>query len=782
MKIKINKPDLKKLIKDLFSIRIKKDFILNVISLLKKELRYYLSSPTIYIITILFLVISYLFFTGSFFITNVASLNALFDFMPWIFVFTVPALGMNLYASERKDGTIEYLFTSPITNNQIIIGKLLSTIFLSTIPLLFTLPLAISISFFGELDFGIVIGQYLASISLIISLSIISSIISILFKNQIAVYLSSAVVSFILLIIGTEFFAQSLGLGNLYILENISLFSHYTEISRGTISVRNILYLASFILVGFSLTKLFLTSLRYSPKSSQVKINRITVFLLLVLCGLIVQFASNISFRIDISTNQLYSLTQSTKDILNKLNQKVELNLFATTDLPPQIQPTFRDIEFLLKEYKNINQNVSYTINRFSENDDVNDVLSKGIEQVQFSISEGNELSIKNGFLGLEIKLINTVINEGEVIAENEGSTKPEDKTYVIPFIQNTDRMELDITSAIYKLADIQKPKITFIGNTESTYTTYISALKEQFDVNEISFNEGTVAEINLDPKELKALVIVGMKNQLTEDFKTLVKEYVKNGGNLLLAEDSFSISSTDNKTISAVYRDDSLIDLFSEYGVKIEKNVVFDEVSSEKASLSQGIFTTLINYPFWPVNLVVSKDNKFTKGINDILMPWTSEVTFETNRDDIIVNPLLTTSRIAGVLTTNPNINLDSNTKNDVTGSKITAVNLLLNKDKTDSSNVVILGTSNLFNDQFITYKQNLGFGLNIVEKLANEDSLASIQIKTRTAPLLKFRDNNDVILIKFGVPSITIFSILAISFIVYRNRKNKIKKVFED
>ena len=233
-------------------------------TLFKKELAGFFSSLTGYIVIIVFLVANSLFlwvFPGEYNVLDAgyATLDTMFFMAPWIFLFLVPALTMRLFADEKRTGTIELLYTRPISNLQIVFAKYLAGVTLVLFSLLPTLIYFITILLISKnqasIDTGATWGSYIGLFFLAavyVATGVFSSSIT---DNQIVAFLLAMILSFFLYIgfeaISTlQFWGNS---GN--IIENLGINAHYKSLSRGVIDSRDIIYFLSVIFVGLLLTE-----------------------------------------------------------------------------------------------------------------------------------------------------------------------------------------------------------------------------------------------------------------------------------------------------------------------------------------------------------------------------------------------------------------------------------------------------------------------------------------------------------------------------------------------
>src|SRR5215207_9717666 len=100
----------------------------NILTIAKRELRGYFSSPVAFVFIVIFLLLAgfFTFMVGGFFERGQATLDPFFTWHPWLYLFLVPAVGMRMWSEERRLGTIELLLTMPVAPWQAIVAKFLA--------------------------------------------------------------------------------------------------------------------------------------------------------------------------------------------------------------------------------------------------------------------------------------------------------------------------------------------------------------------------------------------------------------------------------------------------------------------------------------------------------------------------------------------------------------------------------------------------------------------------------------------------------------------------------
>lgn len=227
-------------------------------SIMHKELRGYFNSPLAYIFITVFLTFTTWLFFSDFFINNIASLRPYFAFLPWPFLVLIPAVTMRLWAEEQKMGTLETLLTAPVTEAEAVLGKFLASFAFLVITLFLSAILPLLLFFIGSPDWGTIIGGYLGAILLGGAFLSIGLWISSLTNNQIIAFIFSALLIFILFIIGHPLVLQTTPAWLMPFFKYLGLSSHFGSILRGVIDTRDILYYLSVIglFLYFNMTSL----------------------------------------------------------------------------------------------------------------------------------------------------------------------------------------------------------------------------------------------------------------------------------------------------------------------------------------------------------------------------------------------------------------------------------------------------------------------------------------------------------------------------------------------
>jgi ABC-2 type transport system permease protein len=224
--------------------------------LCRREFAAYFTSPLAYVFIVIFLALAggLTFFVGGFFDRGQADLASFFQFHPWLYLLLIPAIGMRLWAEERKSGTIEILMTLPIAAADAVVGKFLAAWLFAGIALVLTFPIWITVNVLGRPDNGVIAAAYLGSWLMAGGFLSLSSLASALTRNQVIAFVFGATLGFLFLMSGVDL-VQALfraWLPQLLVdaIAGFSFLSNFDALTKGVVDLRNVVFFVSLIGVG----------------------------------------------------------------------------------------------------------------------------------------------------------------------------------------------------------------------------------------------------------------------------------------------------------------------------------------------------------------------------------------------------------------------------------------------------------------------------------------------------------------------------------------------------
>lgn len=223
--------------------------------ILRRELASYFATPVAYVFIVIFLLMagSFTFYLGNFYEREIADLQPFFQFHPWLYLFLVPAVGMRLWAEERKYGTIELLLTLPVTTGEAVLAKFLAAWLFIGLALVLTFPIWVTVNVLGDPDNGVIVTGYIGSWLMAGGFLAISACLSAVTRNQVVAFIIAVVVCFGFLLSGLplvlDIFRGWLAQPVVDAIANLSFLGHFNSISRGVVDLRDLVYFA--LVIGF---------------------------------------------------------------------------------------------------------------------------------------------------------------------------------------------------------------------------------------------------------------------------------------------------------------------------------------------------------------------------------------------------------------------------------------------------------------------------------------------------------------------------------------------------
>ena len=221
----------------------------NVGPIYRREIRSYFNSPVAYVVIVVFLAIVGWYFSNNLFLMNTASMRIVFELGPLVFLFFVPAVTMRLLAEEKKSGTLELLTTKPVRDVEIVLGKFLAAWTLLAATLAPTLVYLVTLMVLGTPDLGPVVTGYLGLMltgGVYIAIGLFASSLT---ENQIVAFLIGMVIILAFFLADKVLLYMPAAIAPA--VEYLGIDYHFSNIARGVIDSRDIIYFGS--VLGFAL-------------------------------------------------------------------------------------------------------------------------------------------------------------------------------------------------------------------------------------------------------------------------------------------------------------------------------------------------------------------------------------------------------------------------------------------------------------------------------------------------------------------------------------------------
>lgn len=360
----------------------------------------------------------------------------------------------------------------------------------------------------------------------------------------------------------------------------------------------------------------------------------IYILVILGLIGVINFLATKWFGRVDMTQAKEYSISKSTKTVLKHLDDIINVKVYFSKNLPPNLHNTVTNVKDILAEYKAYGgKNLKITWEDPAESESAKQLArSLGIPEVQLQTFEKDKAQVINAYLGIAILY--------------------EDKKEAIPVVQNLDNLEYDLTMAIMKVSRKSTPKVGILKmdtlpqlppqyrnqmkggpqGTEEKFAGLYESLRNNYDVSTVDISNGTPVD-----SSIKTLVIPGLAN--ISDRKAFeIDQYFMHGGNLIVLADAVQVSF--QYGINAVPQESKILDLLEKYGVRVEKSLVLD-ASCGQVTVPQnfGPFQMNVAVPY-PYFVRVGQDgfnkkNPAVSPLSNVILPWTSPLTLLVDKAD---------------------------------------------------------------------------------------------------------------------------------------------------
>ncbi len=337
-------------------------------AVMKRNFAGYFSNPTGYVFLCIFVLLTSFaaFWPHEFFTTNLANFDQLNKFLPYIMLIFIPAITMSIWAEERRQGTDELLLTLPAKDFDIVIGKFFAAVLVFTVSLLFSQlsNYAVLLAMTGgQLDALLLFSTYLGYWFMGVSMLSIGMVASFLTNNLTVGFIFGAAFNAPL-----AFFSNAdVILPNGKWVQRLyewSLLQRFEPFGRGLISLPSIVFFVGIAVIGIYLSLILIGRRHWlggrDGTSMLWHFMARAAFLLAIVVGsvLIVQFSPLNQYRIDISTEKVSTLSETTRAVLDRLETEatensppIKINAYVSNNIPTEYVQTRYDLVNLLREF-----------------------------------------------------------------------------------------------------------------------------------------------------------------------------------------------------------------------------------------------------------------------------------------------------------------------------------------------------------------------------------------------------------------------------------------------
>jgi len=380
-----------------------------ILRIARKEFGGFFASPAAFLFLGAFLAVTLFvfFWVETFFARNIADVRPLFQWMPVLLVFLVAALTMRAWSEERRAGTLETLLTSPVRPLQLVLGKFLAGLALVAVALLLTLPLPLTVSVLGPLDWGPVVGGYLAALFLAASYVAIGLYMSARTDNPIVALILTVVVCGVFYLIGSQLLTSLFGHGVGGVLALLGSGSRFDSITRGVLDLRDLYYYLSIVGVFLALNLFSLERLRWAGNPASKRHRQWGWLVGLAAANFI---AGNLWLapvgwaRADITQGHIYSLSDATRQYLAQLQEPLLIRGYFSAKTHPLLAPLVPQLHDLLEEYAVAGKGrvqVEFVDPHEDQSIEEEAASKYGIQPVPFEMASKYQASVVNSYFDI---------------------------------------------------------------------------------------------------------------------------------------------------------------------------------------------------------------------------------------------------------------------------------------------------------------------------------------------------------------------------------------------
>jgi len=512
----------------------------------------------------------------------------------------------------------------------------------------------------------------------------------------------------------------------------------------------------------------------------------IIVLAILVIINLI---SINLFSRVDLTDNKIYSLSESSRELVGKLNDRLTIKAFITEDLPAPHNGDARYLKDLLDDYKAYSHgHLNYEFIDPVKDNKEDEAMSFRVPPLQFNVYRNDKTEYIKGYKGV-------VLLYG-------------DKQEVLPFIENTSNLEYDLSRAINKLTMTEIPTIAFTsGHGEPDMNSGINwanqMLQKEYRVQYLN-----LANMKTIPDNIRVLFIVNPKSPFNDWEQYLVDQFLMRGGKLAFLMDKFNVD-VQKSLVTPV--ENGLDSMMYHYGAAVQQELVIDQqckMIPVMRDMGQFQMQSMVYYPFFLAVNAFNPDNPIVKALKTFEVLFISPIAFNPDTGSETQKQVLFTSSehsgtrsipvdispekkyqdsdfdqknlpLGAVLTGNFESYFNDRSIPEFSGVDTISTDTI--PDKIDSivdSRIVIIGNGSFIKDEYRRSNTSFVILLNIADWLTQDKGLISIRSKQSTARLLNVTSDSTKKFVKYLNMFAMPFLVILFGIIRWQYKKARRKK----
>ncbi len=687
-----------------------------VLAILQREIAGYFSTPTGYVFISLFVFLSAIaaFWQERFFVTNLANLDQLNLYFPYLLVFFIPAIAMSLWAEEKKQGTEDLLMTLPAADWQIVVGKYLAAVCIYTVALAFSLSHLVVLSWLGRPDPGLMMTTYFGYWLMGSALLAVAMVASLLTENLTVAFIMGA------LFCGFFVFLEQAGaiLTGPWqkLAERISVVSQFRELATGVVTLHALVYFIALAGLALYLNVVILGKRRWPtgegspPYGFHYLLRAVALFVALIAAT---SLAAQSRTRWDATSEKVHSLSDETVRLLHALDPKnpVFIQAYLSPEVPKSYVDARNNMAGTLREISSyggqaVNTKITETLKYTPQAREAQDRW--GIRPFKVPASEEGSQSINEIFMGLAF----SSGNEEFVIPAFDKGLPPEYEIMrSIRVVSKSKRRKVGILATPARLFG----GFDFRAKSQTQEWSIVSELKKQYQVSE-------VAPDSEYPADLDAM-LVALPGTLEQPQVDRLTAYVNSGKPVLLLLDpmpafNLELASTANLT-----------GLLNALGVAWQANRVVWDAYNPHLQLK----TLPKEFVFAGPKSFTSKD-VVTSGLQEVVFLYPGALSTRSDSTNTLT-PLIETSVESGVEKLD---DLMDRTISQDLPHKPDGNKRILAMRVSGKANAIVVADVDLMSEQFFELRRrgvenlnfdNVTFVLNAVDQLSGDSAFIGLR-----------------------------------------------------